>query len=418
MVWLYVVEALIFLAIIGSFLKHSIIRRVSWSLLLLAALTIAAAFSVVFLGDLLGPAGVWLPWVVGGGLFFLLLLLLWKPFARKTRRIAALSLAGAVLVLTATVVGIRLYENSIPEARREEEIDLSKYEPFRQGTLARSLDEASTLTLTQDLPRLDGATALYPLYSSFARAVYPADDYYVYGDLRGKDEKGALGQETVICSRTSYAFENLIMGYADVVFLMGVSDEQRQMAQAAGVELTLTPIGREAFVFFVNERNPVSGLSVEQIKAIYSGQITNWREVGGKSDAIAAYQRPENSGSQTALLEIMENVPLMPAPEKDVFSAMMGMYRAVADYKNYRNAFGYSFMFYINEMVAEGGVKLLFVDGVAPSNANITSGAYPFSNEFYAVTATLSNPTAEQKARAANAQKLIEWMLSPRGNPW
>ena len=415
MQFLVVIFALTLFAIVGSFMKDKIMKRVSVSFLSLVFLTVVLIISYFVLPSFLDTAGVWLSLVVCGGLLLLFLLLIWKPFTPKMRRIAALSLSGALLVLTITVSGVQIYQNSIPEVRGDEEINLSKYEPFREGTLARSLDESSTLKLTDDLPRLDGATALYPLYSSFVQAVYPQGEYFAYGDPNDKGSPDKHVNTVVACSRTSGAFENLIYGSVDVAFLMGVSDEQKAKAEAQGVELKLTPIGREAFVFFVNERNPVSGLSAGEIKGIYSGEITRWSEVGGKNDTITPYQRPENTGSQTALLEIMDGAPLMPAPQKDVFSAMMGMYRAVADYKNYKNAFGYSFMFYINEMVSEGGVKLLSVDGVAPGNKNIASGVYPFANDFYAVTAVREGLTGAELARAENTKKLIEWILSPQG---
>lgn len=409
------IVALILFAVVGSFMKNKIMRRVSVSFISLVLLTVVLIISSFILPNFLDTAGVWLSFAVCGGLFLLFLLLIWKPFAPKIRRIAALSLSGALLVLTITVSGVQIYQNSIPEVRGDEEINLSKYEPFREGTLAKSLGESSVLKLTDDLPRLDGATALYPLYSAFVQAVYPQGEYFAYGDPSDKGSPDKPANTIVTCSRTSGAVEHLIYGYVDVAFLMGVSDEQRAMAEAQGVELKLTPIGREAFVFFVNERNPVSELSAGEIKGIYSGKVTNWSEVGGKNDAITPYQRPENTGSQTALLEIMDGASLMPAPTKDVFSAMIGMYRAVADYKNYKNAFGYSFMFYINEMVGEGGVKLLSVDGAAPDNENIASGAYPFSNDFYAVTAVREGLTGEELARAENSERLIEWILSPQG---
>ena len=57
----------------------------------------------------------------------------------------------------------------------------------------------------------------------------------------------------------------------------------------------------EAFVFFVNEDNPVSHLSTQQIKDIYHGDITNWQEVGGQNKDILAFQRPERSGSQAMM---------------------------------------------------------------------------------------------------------------------
>ena len=61
------------------------------------------------------------------------------------------------------------------------------------------------------------------------------------------------------------------------------------------MEYHLTPIGREAFVFFVNSRNPVTELTVDEIQGIYTGEITNWREVGGEDQSI----RP-SSGRRTA----------------------------------------------------------------------------------------------------------------------
>lgn len=59
-------------------------------------------------------------------------------------------------------------------------------------------------------------------------------------------------------------------------------------------------------MFFVNARNPVDELSIDQIKRIYSGEITNWQEAGGEDEAIRAFQRPKDSGSQTALENLME----------------------------------------------------------------------------------------------------------------
>jgi phosphate transport system substrate-binding protein len=129
------------------------------------------------------------------------------------------------------------------------------------------------------------------------------------------------------------------------------------MAEAKGLELVLTPIGREAFVFFVNAKNTAENLSTEDIKRIYSGEVTNWREVGGKNDDIRAYQRPDESGSQTMLKEILDGSPLIAAPQEDIFDLMMGMYQRVAAYRNYKNSLGYSFLFYIKDMINGNKVK-------------------------------------------------------------
>jgi len=147
-----------------------------------------------------------------------------------------------------------------------------------------------------------------------------------------------------------YTTLDMVKGAVDLIFLMGISEEQREQANKLGLELILTPIGREAFVFFVNKQNSISNLSVENIKDIYSGKITNWRDVGGKNREILAYQRPDSSGSQIMLKEIMGDVPIIEAPGDNYFDEMMGMYMAVA-YKNHRNALGYSFRYYIEDMI-------------------------------------------------------------------
>ena len=341
------------------------------------------------------------------GIFIISLLFIWKLFKKKWRLIAAGSIA--LLVIYGALYNTN--QKNMLEIREigssMEEVDLRAYEPFRENTLAKSLDEISSLHLDNNLPRLDGATALYPLYAAFARATYPEAQYNLYSH-------GNYDDCLIHCSRTSGAFEKLIEGKADIIFLAGVSKELRVMAQECGLELKLTPIGREAFVFFVNKRNSMTNLSVENILGIYSGQITNWCEVGGSNRKILAYQRPETSGSQIMLKEIMGDTPIMEAPEKDTYDLMMEMYKAVA-YKNHKNALGYSFLYYIRDMIAENEIKFLAINGIEPNAANIANGTYPYAHDFYAITVVREYETEEERLRAENAEILVEWILSPQG---
>jgi hypothetical protein len=184
------------------------------------------------------------------------------------------------------------------------------------------------------------------------------------------------------------------------------AEGQLQMARNAGVEINLVPIGREAFVFFVNVQNPVSGLSINDIRRIYSGEVTNWREFGGNHSKIRAFQRTENSGSQTALVQFMDDTPLMTPPTEDVAGGMGGIISRVSSYKNYDNAIGYSFLFFATEMVNENKIKLLELNGIAPTRENVANKTYPYAAEFYAVTAGTDNP---------NVGAFIEWILSEQG---
>ena len=168
----------------------------------------------------------------------------------------------------------------------------------------------------------------------------------------------------------------------------------------------MTPIGREAFVFFVNKKNPINSLTLEQIRGIYSGEITNWSQVGGNDEDIRAFQRPQDSGSQTALQYLMGDTPIMEAPTDDVVSGMGGIINEVAQYKNYKNAIGYTFRYYSTEMVGNDEIKLLAIEGIEPTKETIRNDSYPITSEFYAITAGTENP---------NVDKLLQWILSPQG---
>lgn len=323
---------------------------------------------------------------------------------RRAKRITAAVLAAA---LAGSGVGMQLYQSHYDAVPKVETADvLYWYDPYLPDTRTVSLPEESTLRLTENLPVLDGATALFPVYAAFAKAVYPrealetedplsytVDDYDLPGVLK--------------CTTTSGAYKRIVTGEADIIFVAAPSEQQKQFAEKNGVELVYTPIGREAFVFFVNTKNPLQGLTVEQVKQIYSGKITRWEELGVKGlGPIEAFQREEGSGSQSALLRLMGDTPLAPAPTERVIAGMGGIIEQTADYKNFKNALGYSFRFYCNEMVGNGGVRLLPLDGVEPTAEHIADGTYPQASSFFAVT----RADADETVRA-----FVDWMTGPQG---
>ena len=236
---------------------------------------------------------------------------------------------------------------------REGNVNLQSYSPYAKKTQAVFLDTISTLRFESDLPFLNGATALYPVYSAFVQAVYPKKKYDWF---RGE----------VACNNTIRAYEKLINKTADIIFVAPPSKKQLEEAEKAGVKFRYIPIGKEAFVFFVNSQNPVNNLTVEQLQAIYSNEITNWKELGGKDETIRPFQRNENSGSQTAFVHFMEGKTIMEPPIENVHNIMEPIVAQTADYKNYGNAIGFSFRFYVKEMVKNKKVKILKINGVYP----------------------------------------------------
>ena len=85
---------------------------------------------------------------------------------------------------------------------------------------------------------------------------------------------------------------------------------------------------------------------------------------------------------------------------------MGGMVTSVTDYRNYRNAIGYSFRYYLTRMVDGSGIKILSLEGVSATEENIANGTYPVCGNFYAVTR--SDATKE-------TQELVEWICSEQG---
>ena len=330
----------------------------------------------------------------------------WLP--QRAKRWMGFGTLG-VLVLCLAWCGFGAWRAAIPTVDDDRTGLLREYAPFAEDTKAVRLDGPADLQLSPMEAwnlTLDGATALYPVYSAFVQAVYPDTAEGIY-------DPQAL-HEIVQCSGTVAAYERLLDGTADIAFAAAPSQAQLDAAAAAGMEYHLTPIGREAFVFFVNSRNPVTELTVADIQGIYTGEITNWAEVGGKKQSIRPFQRAENSGSQSALERLMEGLPLMEPEMEDRLASMGGIIREVASYRNFRNAIGFSFRFYATEMVENGDIRLLALDGVEPTREAIREGTYPITETFYAVTAApVGEPAREERDRTVAA--FLDWILSDQG---
>lgn len=110
----------------------------------------------------------------------------------------------------------------------------------------------------------------------------------------------------------------------------------------------------------------------------------------------------------------MEGLPLMEPEEEDRIDGMGGIIREVASYRNYQNAIGFSFRFYSTEMVQNGDIKLLALNGVAPTKETIRDGSYPISSELYAVTcSSIGAPAPETENEELAA--FLDWILAAQG---
>lgn len=306
-------------------------------------------------------------------------------------------LLAVVLVFAAFNAGVYFLltgrlSNNFSGTSQSKMVDVRAFLPHEEGSDLPKID--ASLQLEGDLPVLDGAAALVPVYAAIIHNVYPegnvtyeggsfSDDNY-YGENFAADSKMQY-------KNTVRGYKAIVDGETDILFCAAPSEAQKQYAAEQGVELVYVPVGLEGFVFFVNEQNPVESLTVQQVRDIYAGNITNWAEVGGKNRIINPVTRLAGSGSQSAMDKFMGDTPIgMKSP-----LAITG------------GSIGFSFRYYLDGMVGSDNVKMLSLNGVYPSAENIQNGSYPVIAKFYAIY------RADNENE--NIQVLIDWLLSDEG---
>jgi phosphate transport system substrate-binding protein len=241
-------------------------------------------------------------------------------------------------------------------------------------------------------PVIDGSTSTIALDRGIRMAIL-GEDYYT-------------ANKAVSHSKTYEAYNKLMDGESDLILTTPITDNQRTAALTDRFNLAEKPVALEGFVFLVNPENPVDSLTSEQIRRIYSGNITNWKEVGGLDEPIIPYQRNADSGSQNYMNTFMGGVKLMEAPIEWYAGAMNILINEVADYPNSKQAIGYSVFSYAAQIAAnDGNIKLIAVDGVKPTRETFTDGSYPL------LSATYAYYNADNKLAA----DIAEWLVSDEG---
>ncbi len=304
-----------------------------------------------------------------------------KKFGKQLAVIALLIVLFAGLDLAIYQLFIKRVISHHTPGMQKMSVEVADYVPFTGSANVYSAEGA--VRLEGDIPTIDGAAALLPIYAGFVESIYPEDSVIYNGE--GYDTASAMHY-----TNTRGAYKDIVDGNADIIICAQPSDEQLAYAAENGVELEMVQIGSDAFVFIVNANNPVDDITVDEIRGIYSGQITNWSELGGNNTPIAAMHRNEGSGSQTALEKLMGDMPIVPD-----YTAIMG------------SPIGFSFRYYVTGMLAEGGVKILKINGVEPTVETIADGSYPVSGGVYAIYR--KGETNE------NVYKAVDFMLSPEG---
>ena len=250
----------------------------------------------------------------------------------------------------------------------------------------------------ESFPRIDGSTANHPLITR------------IYSEICGISREEAETLVDLDLGSTGSIWQKMLYGGESCLLIVYEPPEEVKEASAAELaQLEIDPIGRDGLVFLANAQNPVESLTVEELRKIYTAQLTDWSEVGGEPGPIQPFQRNPDSGSQTLFMKLLmrDKQPMTP-PTELVQQTMGGLIDGVAAFDGSGSALGYSVYYYASLMYGNPNLKLLAVDGVAPSNESIGNQSYPLTNDFYLVIR--ADEPADSPVRA-----LRDWLLTDEG---
>ncbi len=246
---------------------------------------------------------------------------------------------------------------------------------------------------SDEFPVTDGSTATLPL------------GWMLYRLCTGESQDDA--EKAMKFTKTNNAYLRLMEGEADLVIAYEPGPNAKADVRYKDIEMK--PIGLDALIFICNAGNPVESLTTEQIQEIYAGSVRNWNELGGEDADIIAFQREQNSGSQTLMEKLMmQGIEMTAAPAEFRPSEMGELIDGVAGYANTKNALGYSVYYYAKNMYKRPNLRFMAVDGILPSNESIRDGSYGYVNPFYAAIRKDEDPESA-------AHRLFDWLTTEDG---
>lgn len=262
-------------------------------------------------------------------------------------------------------------------------------------------------------PSLDGSTVAVPMAIEFARqhlglSDQDANDFVAFNTTHIAYENLILSTPNhlgMIRSTNTFMEENHPV---DLILATEPSQDELQLAQENNIQLITRPVCYDAFVFITHKDNPIESLTVEQIQGIYSGEITNWSQVGGNDEKIAAYQREQNSGSQTAMENlVMKGKTMLPPNKIKVIQGMGELVEVVGEYENNKSSIGYTYQYYINTLYKNEDIKVLKINNISSQSDNLKNDSYPFTTNYYGVI--------RSDDKEGTAGQFLEWILSEEG---
>lgn len=258
-------------------------------------------------------------------------------------------------------------------------INLNKYEPFNKNNEIIKID--TNFKLEDNFPKMEVASSFYPLASSIIQNICDESMY-------DKNKYSLVS--------TDDAFADILEKKADCIIVSAPSDEQKEKIRNSKVNLNFIKISQEELVFYVNNKNEINNLNIEDIKKIYE-EKSNWKDYGGKNKTITTYQLEKNNGSQTAFESIVKNNTIDENHKEVIY-----MEDIINDVGIDKSGIGYSFKSFYTKMMENKNTKLININ-----EKSVEDDDYPLKYDVYFIY--------RENCENENVKKMAEWLISEEG---
>lgn len=271
-----------------------------------------------------------------------------------------------------------------------------KAEELINGTDAK---EGGNYNFTEeDFPSISTSLSFMPLGEAFTAAA-----------LRISRDEAA--QYVTSVGGTDEKYKALVDGETDLLIAYLPSDEAAEYIEKSGVELEMKAIGKDALVFITASDSRAQGVTVQNIRDIYTGKVKHWGEIGGPGKSVIAYQRDKASDSHNIFLRLIQpGEELIDVQTSPVISAGSGQVQMPVYFERSEGAISYITYHYLTAMdkPMRESCKMLTVNGVIPTNESIESGEYPLTEDFYVIIRSSAKKTSSERL-------LFNWICSSQG---
>lgn len=290
-------------------------------------------------------------------------------------------------------------------------IEASAFQLGKVYSVTRKNGVVSDVLSYGTYPSIDGNQAIRQIVMEFASSHLPMSlqEAYYFTNLSSSIErayKNLVLKQPAEYERSYYpAIKSMDLDHpVDVLISRDLTEQELSFADQNNVGLMIKPICYDAFVFMTHNDNPVENLTKDEVQAIYRGKITNWQQVGGLDEPIMVFQREKNTESQ----EIMQTMVMEGRRmQKPIVALATDREKGVAEYVNSSASLGYTYLSYARNLYVNQQIKLLSIDGVAPTPATIRDGSYPYAFTYDAAIRSDDMDNVGGKFQA--------WMISEEG---